>query len=451
MWVAVALAGLITAALVPACRSHAPRPDPPGPRRGLGLLIAGTLEYGLPAVLLGAVCLGSAALAGGQGPPVRDAAAAAGAFTAGVLCHPLRARLRRAADRMLRAERNPYRLADRLSRTVQRARGPVEALDGAVALIRRTLHVPGASVEIIGAAGEPTVHRDGELGDRPYEVPLTWQGEPVGRMLVARPAGRLRRLDARLLGILAVHMADVAHGVRLAADLQRSRERIVAAREEERRRLRRELHDGLGPTLASLAMSVDVARLTIARTPARVEPLLCELRRRLDAAIGDIRDLVEGLRPPALDDLGLEGALRALADRCGPVAVQVDLRGEVADLPAAVEVAAYRIVQEALANVVRHSRAAAAWVCLSRTPDALQVTVSDSGSGLPEPLQVGGGLRSMRERAAEVGGDLTVASRRGGGTTVRARLPLAVASEDPPSSGPFRHREERRRGEVSMA
>lgn len=217
-----------------------------------------------------------------------------------------------------------------------------------------------------------------------------------------------------------------------AGALQRSRERILAAAEEERRRLRHDLHDGLGPTLASLAMALDTARLTLGSRPAeQIGPLLSDLRERLAAAVGDIRELVAGLRPPALDDLGLAGAVGGLADGMDGIMVEVKISGELTALPAAVEVAAYRIVQEALSNVRRHSLAASALVRLNRGPDALHLVVADPGTGLPSGARDGVGLAAMRERAAEVGGVCTIGPRPGGGTAVVARLPLNLLPEEP--------------------
>ncbi|QKW37989.1 sensor histidine kinase [Actinomadura sp. NAK00032] len=231
-------------------------------------------------------------------------------------------------------------------------------------------------------------------------------------------------------GAVAARAATIPHLRRLTADLQRSRERILASREEERRRLRHDLHDGLGPTLASLAMSLDAARITLACEPERADPLLADVRDRLASAVGEIRDLAHGLRPPALDDLGLVAAIESFADGC---CERVDVRfdGEPAGLPAAVEVAAYRIAQEALTNVRLHAPASCASVRLKRDAD-LRLVVADSGPGLPDAARGGGprparGLAAMREWAAEVGGSCEITSRSGGGTLVAVRLPLGAA------------------------
>ncbi|XRQ12753.1 sensor histidine kinase [Actinomadura welshii] len=232
-------------------------------------------------------------------------------------------------------------------------------------------------------------------------------------------------------GAVAARAATIPHLRSLTADLQRSRERILASREEERRRLRHDLHDGLGPTLASLAMSLDAARITLAVEPERMDPLLAEVRDRLATAVGEIRDLAHGLRPPALDDLGLVAAIESFADGCCD---RVDVRfdGEHLELPAAVEVAAYRIVQEALSNVRLHAPGSTATVRLARDTE-LRLVVADSGPGLPDAARNGGrprsrrGMAAMKEWAAEVGGSCVIAPRNGGGTIVTARLPLAVA------------------------
>ena len=225
-------------------------------------------------------------------------------------------------------------------------------------------------------------------------------------------------------------MTDEA--LRLSADLQRSRERLVTAREEERRRLRRDLHDGLGPQLSSQALTIDAIRKLMRRDPDVAERLLLDLKADAQEAVADIRRLVYGLRPPALDDLGLLGALRESAQQYSVKGLRVSVEApeELPPLSAAVEVAAYRIAQEALTNVARHAGADYCTVSLAIDESSvLCVVVRDDGRGIPGlqvhlPVRVGVGLTSMRERATELGGSLVVEPLAEGGTRVRARLPL---------------------------
>jgi signal transduction histidine kinase len=214
---------------------------------------------------------------------------------------------------------------------------------------------------------------------------------------------------------------------RLTADLQRTRERLVAAREEERRRIRRDLHDGLGPALAAQTLKVGSARALLPRDPSAAEARLVEVEADIERLLADVRRLVYDLRPPALDDLGLAAAIRESAAQYVGAAprVVVDAPERLPPLPAAVEVAAYRIVQEALANAVRHAQARTCRVSLTAETDALIVEVLDDGLGVAPDRPAGVGLVSMRERAAELGGACVVERPAGGGTRVRARLPLA--------------------------
>jgi signal transduction histidine kinase len=219
--------------------------------------------------------------------------------------------------------------------------------------------------------------------------------------------------------------------------LATSRRRIVAAREEERMRLRRELHDGLGPTLAALGLKVDRARADAARDPAAVGPLLDEIRSDLRGALAQIRTMSRELRPPGLDALGLVDALRQqLATIGGPGGPAVAVEApELGPLPPAIEVAAYRIVLEAVTNTVRHASARSCRVTLARARDALAIEVRDDGTGIA-PGRIGVGTRAMYERAAEVGGELLIGPGVDGtGTVVAATLPLAGGAALP-ASGP---------------
>ncbi|MDQ5852123.1 MAG: GAF domain-containing sensor histidine kinase, partial [Chloroflexota bacterium] len=277
----------------------------------------------------------------------------------------------------------------------------------------------------------------------PLRLPLVYQGEEVGHLLLGPRAGEtFAPADRRLLTDLARQAGVAAHAVRLTAELQCSnenlkmaRERLITAREEERRRLRRDLHDGLGPALAAESLKVGAIRKLLVRDQAAADSLLVELANDIEVTIAEIRRLVYDLRPPALDDLGLVTALRehaaqyqghATADECrgdGGIQVEVEAPEHLPPLPAAVEVAAYRTVQEALTNVARHACARRCTVRLSLEQGAVCLEVTDDGRGLPVDRKSGVGLLSMRERAEELGGTFTAEVLPTGGTRSLARFP----------------------------
>jgi two-component system NarL family sensor kinase len=233
-----------------------------------------------------------------------------------------------------------------------------------------------------------------------------------------------------VLSLVAAPLAVAIHATGLAAQLQASRGRIVAAREEERRRLRRDLHDDLGASLTGVAFAADAAANLVDRDGARARELLTSMRADIRGAIADVRRLVDDLRPPALDELGLVGALRRRAEqlswRADGAAVQVrlDVPEVVPDLPAAIEVAAYRIANEALTNVIRHSRASVAVLRLT-CGDTLDIEVVDDGAPRNGAWRPGVGLHAMRERAAELGGRFEAGPSLTGGR-VYISLPLAA-------------------------
>jgi signal transduction histidine kinase len=200
----------------------------------------------------------------------------------------------------------------------------------------------------------------------------------------------------------------------------------VVAREEERRRIRRDLHDGLGPALSGVVFRIESARILVPDDPAAASRGLEVAASQVQDVVADVRRLVHDLRPPALDDLGLVGALRQQASALsGPgFGVHVEAGDDVQALPAAVEVAAYRVVGEAVTNAARHARASRCDVRLHLADGELHLRVSDDGVGVDATAVAGVGLASLRERVAELGGRAEVVCPPEGGTTVRARLPL---------------------------
>jgi signal transduction histidine kinase/uncharacterized membrane protein len=346
-----------------------------------------------------------------------------------ILFQPVRERLQRAANRLLYGERDePYRVLSRLGQRLESTNTPTTILPAIVETVAQALKLPYVAIAlqqretlaIAAAAGHPGA---GDL----VALPLVFQTETVGQLVVAprAPGEAFTPADRRLLADIAHQAGGAAYAVRLTADLQRSRESLVTAREEERRRLRRDLHDGLGPRLAGLILRIETARNLLAHEPL-ADPLLTDLQEQTEAAIAEIRRLVYALRPPALDQLGLVSALREQATACSAqgLRVVVDAPEQLPPLPAAVEVAAYRIALEALTNVVRHAQAHTCCIRLSLA-DALQLEITDDGRGLPAEVRAGVGLTSMQERAAELGGTWSIERLAEHGTRVLARLPLA--------------------------
>ena len=268
-----------------------------------------------------------------------------------------------------------------------------------------------------------------DTGRPDEEVPLLVYGERVGTLRFQDPGSPLRPADRRLLEDLAVRLGAVLHQRRLSGELQRALERVVLAREEERRRLRRDLHDGLGPALAGHLLRLDVIARELEPGSEAVR-LVENLREDLRATVLDVRRVVEGLRPPALDELGLPGAVEQAVHRLSsgaglPVDVEVAARPP---LPAATEVAAFRIATEAVTNTVRHASASRCRVRLAASDGTLRLVVEDDGVGLGAASSTGNGLHTMRERAEEVGGSFRVASGRG--TAVVAEFPIPVSSTE---------------------
>jgi signal transduction histidine kinase len=341
------------------------------------------------------------------------------------LFNPVRVWLQRMVNRLFYGMREePYQVVEALSRRL--ARGGEPMLRDAVESIGRALKLPFVEIDA-GALREVFGQRPVNAAD-PVSFALAYQGERLGELRIAPRDGE--SLDARdrdLLTALARQAGVALHAARATADLRQSRERLVTAREEERRRLRRELHDGLGPTLASLYQRIDAARQGLAVDPAASARMLDDVAAEMKHAIGGVRSLAYALRPPALDEFGLIGALNELARQhmTGVPRLTIEVHADtLPPLSAAVEVAAYRIVSEALTNVIRHARATRCDVRLTAQADMLSVRVEDDGAGLPADLRSGVGLLSMRERAEELGGSVRLMPRQPHGATVDATVKL---------------------------
>lgn len=345
-----------------------------------------------------------------------------------VLFQPLRATLQRGVNRMMYGRRDdPYAVISALARRLEGTMSPWAILPGVAETVRDALKLPYVGIALEQDGARTVAAASGTPGDRLLTLPLVHQHRTVGQLLLAPRRGDddLTPADHRLLGDLARQAGAAAHAVRLATELQQARGRLVAAREEERRRLRRDLHDGLGPQLASQTLTLTAVRKLLRHDPEGAERLLDDAMAHAEEAINDIRRLVYALRPPALDDLGLLGSLREGAARSSRNGLRVAVEGPpaVSTLPAAVEVACYRIAQEALTNVVRHAHARTCTIRL-RIGGAVCLEIIDDGVGLAPEYRAGIGLQSMRERAEELGGSCLVEPHPGGGTAVRVHLPL---------------------------
>jgi signal transduction histidine kinase len=346
-----------------------------------------------------------------------------------VIFQPLRERLQRTVNRLIYGERDdPYSVLSRLSHGLKDAMSPQDVMPMIVSTVAEALKLRYVSISLKDQMELKVASSFGLPVEDVLELPLVYQGKTIGALNVAPrgPGETFTREERRLLENIAHQAGVAAYTVRLTADLQRSRERLVTAREEERRRLRRDLHDKLGPELASMGLKLDAIRSQIRTDPNRAETSLGELKGQTRSAISGIRDLIQNLRPPALDELGLVSAVREGAvsqDAGGGLRILVETSDSLPPLPAAVEVAAYRIALEAVTNVARHAHARR---CVIRfdLKDALELEVVDDGVGLPEQVLQGKGLTSMQERASELGGSCLIEALPGRGTRLRARLPL---------------------------
>jgi signal transduction histidine kinase len=397
----------------------------------LDLVVRRAAGYALVSALVAAIYLAIVGLVeAAVGRHATQAEHVVAAVVAAAVFQPLRGVVQAAVDRVFYGDRlHPYDAMNRIGRQLELSVLPDAVLPGVVTAVTEALRVPYAAVELRGEAGWSMAAEHGRPAGPVEEFPMTYQNEQVGRLLVsARAAGQgLEPSDRRLLADLARQVAVAAQAVRSSLALQRSRMELVTAREEERRRLRRDLHEGLGPTLAGVTLGLHAARSHVASSPDQAERMLATLEGQVEHAVADVRRVVYGLRPPALDEFGLVRAVQLqvsqLEATAPTLAVRLDAPEEgLGQLPAAVEVAAYRIACEALTNVVRH---AAATSCSIRIhlDGALELDIADDGHGMSPDQPAGVGVLGMRERAAELGGRLVIDSDRHG-TFVRARLPV---------------------------
>ncbi|MGK2850424.1 MAG: sensor histidine kinase [Candidatus Limnocylindrales bacterium] len=399
-------------------------------------LVYGPLTLGVIAAYLVAVAALTAALG-----PQEYAVSLLATGLAAVVALPLRDGLQRTVERLLYGERSqPVEVMRRLGMRLEVAADPARAFPAVAETLAEALRLPYVALEVTDESGETSlVAEHGARQPAVHTVELIHGGEPVGRLVLGLRSGEpaFEPSELALLGDLARQAGSAVHAQRLRDDLARSRARLVAAREEERRRLRRDLHDGLGPALAAVAMRAEAASTLLPDRPDDARRHVEVIGDEIRTVMGDLRRLVDGLRPPSLDQLGLAGSIRERIDRIAATdregaGLEVTLIARpdpLPELPAAVEVAAYRIAVEALTNALRHAQAQTCVIRLTAA-DSLTMEVEDDGIGLPAMARpTGTGLESMRERAAEVGGTVSVEAARPRGTIVRAELPLEPVGE----------------------
>jgi signal transduction histidine kinase len=297
-------------------------------------------------------------------------------------------------------------------------------------MLKAVASAAGASDAAVRGIHGRTIAQVGQASETTLDLPLRHRGVQLGILMIGPRCGatRVTEEDARLVAALAPHLAVVVRSARLTDQLARERARVTAATLAERDRLRRDLHDGLGPSLSGIALGLEAAATAHRTDPDAVPALLERTRSEADAAVREIRRVLDGLRPSVLDVGGLEGAVRDAAASLGmdaPGGPEFEFRTDtLLLLSPQVEEAAFRIVAESLTNVARHAVAGHCAVRLHQANGDLRVRIFDDGLGLsPEP-GTGHGLDSMRKRAAELGGSLRVEVANPKGTLVTAVLPL---------------------------
>lgn len=391
------------------------------------VVINRTLVYGTLTVMIASVY---AAIVAGFASLIGNATIAGvlGAGVVAVIVQPIHARVQRRVDRWVYGDRSdPYAALQRLDEKLKQTQAPEDAVQAVVDSVAESLRLSWSAVEFEREGKEMTIAANGIRGKGSLERRELWhRGEPVGSLVVEVPRGRpLTESDRRLLDQLASHVGAAVQSVRLTLDLLASRKELVTAREEERRRMRRDLHDGVGPSLAAISLQLEVLK---GRVEGDDAVLVDQIGGQAQEAIADIRRLVYELRPPALDQFGLTTAISEQARHMSGRATRFSVQApeEIPGLPAAVEVAVYRIALEGMTNASRHSGGRSCEVRIA-VDEALSVTVEDDGVGIDGNAAQGVGLRSMRERTEELGGTFVITDRASAGTFLRAEFPLEPA------------------------
>jgi signal transduction histidine kinase len=394
----------------------------------IDLVINKTVVYGAMAAFITAVYV--AIVAGiGQAIGSRDNLALSILATAvvAVAFQPVRERVQRLANRLVYGKRaTPYEV---LSDFAGRMGGSYAVDDVLPRMAWAIAEGTGAErAEVLIGSGDDlhpaaTWPEDAPEGEPDVVVPVAHRGEELGALSVRKPRGeRLTPAEDKLVKDLASQAGLVLRNVRLLEDLRASRQRLVKAQDEERRRLERNIHDGAQQQLVALAVKVRLAETLATRDAAKATELMSQVKTELQGALNDLRDLARGIYPPLLADQGLAAALEAQA-RKSHLPVTVDPDG-VGRYPQEVEAAVYFCTLEALQNVAKYAGASSAVVRLSMTDGELRFEVADDGVGFdPASTPRGAGLTNMSDRLEALGGSVEVRSTPGEGTSVLGRVP----------------------------
>lgn len=345
-----------------------------------------------------------------------------------IFFQPLRTKIQHSVNTLVYGDReDPYKILSSLTERLELTMTNSSVLLTVVEEVAKALKLPFAAIDIeIEGQFERYATFGKEVQVR-SEFPLTLKGERIGILIVgARSLQETLPPDkVYLLTDLLRQVTMAVQTVRISSELKRSRIKLVSFREEERRRLRRDLHDGLGASLASISLKMDTL-VYKNDVDLVVKNRLIELQEDLRSAIAGIRQLVYNLRPPALDELGLIFALDELCRQYDGSSIKVSLEASKIDFPlhAAIEVAAYRIIQEAVTNAGKHSKGSTCKVTLGIEDSNVMIRIIDDGVGLLDNRKNGIGLHSMRERAVEVDGQFLIKNGHDKGLTIEVRLPM---------------------------
>jgi len=421
----------------------------------LDIVVRKTVVAGLVAAAFTAIyaliVLGVGAAAGHRGNSALTFAAAALAATA---LQPLRTRAGRLADRLVYGRRaSPYEVLSEFAARVAGGYSTDQVLPAIARMLAGATGAERAEVwmqvdgEVRREAAWPAGSPDGQPPADPgpgavaggngqtREFAVQHQGERLGSLrLTSGPREPLTPGGARLARDVAAQAGLVLRNVRLIEDLRASRQRIVAAADQARRRIERDLHDGAQQQLVALRINLGLVRQVVQTAPEEAEELLQQTEQAAASALEELRDLARGIYPPLLADLGLRAALEAQAGKAAvPVTVEAAAIGRY---PQQTEAAVYFSVLEALQNVAKYAQAPAAGVTLAHDGQDLVFTVEDDGSGFdPAATPMGTGLQGISDRLAALGGRVEIASAPGHGTRITGRVPAAVSTGVPAPPG----------------